>query len=119
MVTNLQDKVFQVILQIISARALINATPYHQHASQDRGRGTGGGEGALGASAPPLFVPGEKVPFLGMKVPCFHRIEVPFLQNLSALFGQCPFWSVPPHFRGAFAASVPGCPPINPARPVL
>ncbi len=25
-----------------------------------------------------------------MKVPCFHRIEVPFLQNLSALFGQCP-----------------------------
>ncbi len=29
-----------------------------------RGRGTGGG-GALGASAPPLFVPGEKVPFFG------------------------------------------------------
>ena len=27
-----------------------------------RGRGTGG---ALGASAPPLFVPGEKVPFFG------------------------------------------------------
>ncbi len=25
-----------------------------------------------------------------MKVPYFHRIEVPFLQNLSALFGQCP-----------------------------
>ena len=33
---------------------------------------------------------GKKCPFLGMKVPCFHRIEVPFLQNLSALFGQCP-----------------------------
>ncbi len=49
-----------------------------------------GGGRALGASAPPLFVPGEKVPFLGMKVLCFHRIEVPFLQNLSALFGQCP-----------------------------
>ena len=56
---------------------------------QFRGRGTGGG-GALGASAPPLFVPGEKVPFFGSEVPYFHRIEVPFLQNLSALFGQCP-----------------------------
>ena len=33
---------------------------------------------------------GKKCPFSGMKVPCFHRIEVPFLQNLSALFGQCP-----------------------------
>ncbi len=54
-----------------------------------RPRNRGGG-GALGASAPPLFVLGEKVPFLGMKVPCFHRIEVPFLQNLSALFSQCP-----------------------------
>ena len=25
-----------------------------------------------------------------MRVPYFHGIEVPFLQNLSALFGQCP-----------------------------
>ncbi len=25
-----------------------------------------------------------------MKVPYFHGIEVPFVQNLSALFGQCP-----------------------------
>ena len=25
-----------------------------------------------------------------MKVPYFNRIEVPFLQNLSTLFGQCP-----------------------------
>ena len=33
---------------------------------------------------------GKKCPFSGMKVPYFHRIEVPFLQNLSALFGQCP-----------------------------
>ena len=56
---------------------------------RDRGRGTGGG-GALGASALPLFVPGEKLPFSGIKVPYFHGIEVPFLQNLSALFGQCP-----------------------------
>ncbi len=49
------------------------------------------GRGALGASALPLFVPGKKVPFFikGIKVPYFHGIEVPFLQNLSALFGQC------------------------------
>ena len=45
--------------------------------------------GALGVNAPPLFVPGEKVPFFG-KVPYFHRIKVPFMQNLSAIFGQCP-----------------------------
>ena len=32
---------------------------------------------------------GKKCPFSGMKGPYFHRIEVPFLQNLSALFGQC------------------------------
>ena len=44
----------------------------------------------MGASAPPLFVPGEKCPFSGMKVRYFHRIEVPFVQNLSAFFGQCP-----------------------------
>ena len=33
---------------------------------------------------------GKKCPYSGMKVPYFHRIEMPFLQNLSALFGQCP-----------------------------
>ena len=37
-----------------------------------------------------LFVPREKVPFSEMEVPYFHGIEVPFLQNLSALFNQCP-----------------------------
>ena len=62
------------------------------HLKLIRGRGTGG---ALGASAPPppphtfLYL-GKKCPFSGMKVPYFHEIEVPFLQNLSALFGQCP-----------------------------
>ena len=51
----------------------------------------GGGQGRC----PPLFAPG--VPFfrnesalLSWKVPYFHGIEVPFLQNSSALFGQCP-----------------------------
>ncbi len=56
-----------------------------------RGRGTGGGGGGtLGASGPPLLFLGKMCPFSGMKVPYFHKIEVPFLQNLSALFGQCP-----------------------------
>ena len=49
-----------------------------------------GGGGALGASALHVLYLRKKCPFSGMKVPCFHRIEVPFLQNLSALFGQCP-----------------------------
>ena len=44
---------------------------------------------------------GKKCPFSGMKGPYFHRIEVPFLQNLI----KCPFCSVPPHFQGASAAS--------------
>ena len=57
--------------------------------------------GALGASAPPLFVPGEKVPFFGNESALFS-------QNRSAVLAKfkCPFWSVPPHFRGASAASV-------------
>ena len=59
-----------------------------------------GGGGALGASAPPLFVPGEKVPFFGNESALFS-------QNRSAVLAKrkCPFWSVPPHFRGASAAS--------------
>ncbi len=56
------------------------------------------GGGGIGASAPPLLYLGKKCPFSGMKVPYFHRIEVPFLQNLSALFGQCP--SLSRCFRG-------------------
>ena len=63
---------------------------YYFLAKKQRPRNRGGGGGALGASAPLLFVPGEKVPFFGMKVLYFHGIEVPFLQNLSALLGQCP-----------------------------
>ncbi len=60
--------------------------------------------GALGASAPPpppLFVPGEKVPFFGNESALFSW-------NRSAVLAifKCPFWSVPPHFRGASAASV-------------
>ncbi len=65
--------------------------------SNQRPRNRGGG--ALGVNAPPLFVPGEKVPFFG-KVPYFHRIKVPFMQNLSAIFGQCPLT-----FKRASAAS--------------
>ena len=47
------------------------------------------GEG--GIVPPPLhfFTWGKSAPFSGMKVPYFHGIEVPFSQNLSALFGQC------------------------------
>ncbi len=62
-----------------------------------RGRGTGG---ALGASAPPLFVPGEKVPFFGNESALFSWNRSAVLAKL-----KCPFWSVPPHFRGASAAS--------------
>ena len=63
-----------------------------------RDRGTGV---ALEASAPPLFVPGEKVPFLGNESALFSW-------NRSTVLAKrkCPFWSVPLHFRGASAASV-------------
>ena len=57
--------------------------------------------GALGASAPTLFVPREKVPFFGNESALFSW-------NRSALLAKrkCPFWSVPPHFRDASTASV-------------
>ena len=56
--------------------------------------------GALGASAPPLFVPGEKVPFCGNESALFSWNRSAVLAKL-----KCPFWSVPPHFQGASAAS--------------
>ena len=55
-----------------------------------RPRNRGGGGGHWGQVPLHFLYLGKKCPFLGMKVPCFHRIEVPFLQNLSALFSQCP-----------------------------
>ncbi len=54
----------------------------------NRGRGTGGG--GIGDKRPSTLHLRKKCPFLGMKVPYFHGIEVSFLLNLSALFGQCP-----------------------------
>ena len=63
------------------------------------------GGGALGASAPPLFVPGEKVPFFGNESALFSWSRSAVLAKL-----KCPFWSVPPHFRGASAASDLYCP---------
>ena len=61
----------------------------------------GRGGGALGASAPSLFVPGEKMAFFGNESALFSW-------NISAVLAKlkCPFWSVPPHFRGASAAYV-------------
>ena len=49
---------------------------------------------------PHFFVPGEKVPFFGNESALFSW-------NRSAVFAKrkCPFWSVPPHFRGVSAAS--------------
>ncbi len=58
--------------------------------------------GALGASASPLFVPGEEMPFFGNESALFSFNRSAVLAKL-----KCPFWSVPPHFRGASAASVP------------
>ena len=55
----------------------------------NRGCGTGGHWGQV-PPPPHLLYLGKKCPFSGMKVPYFHGIEVLFLQNLSALFGQCP-----------------------------
>ena len=49
-----------------------------------------GGGGHWGQVPAHFLYLGKKCPFLGMKVPYFHGIEMPFLQNLSALFGQCP-----------------------------
>ncbi len=65
-----------------------------------RNRGVGRGGGALGQVPFHFLYLGKKYPFSWMKVPYFHGIEVPFFQNLSGLF-----WSVPPHFPGASAAS--------------
>ena len=60
----------------------------------------GGGGGALGASAPSLFVPGEKVPFFGNESALLSWNRSAVLVKL-----KCPFWSVPPHFQGASTAS--------------
>ena len=62
----------------------------------DRGRGTEGGH--WGQVPLHFLYLGKKCPFSGMKEPYFHRIEIPFLQNLSAHFGQCPltFEVLPP-----------------------
>ncbi len=61
--------------------------PLHSYRNLSRGRGTGGHWGQVPLHF--LYL-GKKCPFSGMKVPYFHGIEVPFLQNLSALFSQCP-----------------------------
>ena len=50
-----------------------------------------GGGGHWGQVPLHFLYLGKKCPFSGMKVPYFHGIEVPFLENVSALFGQCPF----------------------------
>ncbi len=81
----------------------INARSHFPPTQRPRNRGGGGRHWGHWGQLPLHFLYlGKKCPFSGMKVPCFHRIEVPYLQNLSALF-----WSVPPHFRGASAASAP------------
>ncbi len=54
----------------------------------------------MGASAPPLFVPGKKVPFFGNESALFPWNGSAVLAKL-----KCPFSSVPPYFRGASAAS--------------
>ena len=65
-------------------------------------------QGGIGGKCPTpnFFVPGEKVPFFGNEsLPYFHGIEVPFLQNLNALFGQCPLtFGVLPRPLGSFDA---------------
>ena len=66
-----------------------------------RKRGGGGGGGHWGQVPPPhFFVPGEKVPFFGNESALFSWNRSAVLAKL-----KCPFWPVPPHFRGASAAS--------------
>ncbi len=63
-----------------------------------------GGGGIIGASAPPLFVPGEKMPFFGNESNLFSWNRSAVLAKL-----KCHFWSVPPHYQGASAASYYTC----------
>ena len=53
-----------------------------------------------GIGPPHFFVPGEKVPFFGNESALFSWNRSAVLAKL-----KCPFWPVPPHFRGASAAS--------------